>query len=112
MQSKSMIIVLLSALLLNIFHDFIIAEQQLKCQSHSTLLTQSTSSALGSAKTGSFQDTCCSELDEWHHVFHFSGILTSFYTLEGFEKLSSTLLFINNLIPYIFQENTFKPPRS
>ena len=51
-------------------------------------------------------------LCDLHEVFHFSAILSSFYSVVPSPRLSTELSFIEKISPQKIIESSFKPPRA
>ncbi len=98
MKSKFIFIILLFSLFLNISHDILIANET-SCECTSTL-TQIEEGA----------NDCCNGVCELHKIFHFSGILTSFSSIDFSQVLSTKLFFISSISPSTIYQTTFKPP--
>lgn len=100
MKSKSVFIVLLFSLFLNIAHDILIAYETTACHTSLTL----------EERTGSDTTECCSGLSDLHEIFHFFGILSSFFNIGLPDFGSVKLFFISFISPIFIQQTTFKPP--
>ncbi len=98
MKSKTVFILVLFALLLNIFHDLLI-EQQVKTEvmNHSVLLDVSQGD---------------NKLCDLHEIFHFTAILPLFTPLFSSTQVSVKPLFIQAISPQNILEASFKPPRA
>ena len=98
MKSKFVFLLVMFSLFLNISHDILMASET-SCECTSTL-TQIEESA----------NDCCHGVCELHEIFHFSGILTSFSSIDLSQILSTKLFFISSTPPSSIQQSTFKPP--
>ena len=96
MKSKSIFIVLLLSMLLNVFHDFTISHQiDTKC---STEVEPSEKSKK------------CNQVDELHHFFHFSAIVICLRD-ELSLIIQSVPLFVTIHPPFLILQTSFKPPK-
>ena len=97
MKSKSIFIVVLFSLLLNIGHDFLMTQQ---IEKHSSV----SSVELVSEKSSQ-------HLDTFHHFFHFVAIITFRDWIE--EKVVTKRAFLSQKLPlFIAYKNSFKPPKA
>ena len=96
MKSKSIFIVLLFSLLLNIGHDFFI-EHQVESASIETSVALS-------------KKSCSQDLDAVHHFFHFVAIIAFRDWIE--ERVVTKRAFLSQKLPlFIAYKTSFKPPK-
>ncbi len=100
MRTRAIFIVIIFALLLNIFHDFMITHQIELDKGCNYETTQK-----------SIQVECYNQLDEMHNIFHFQAILYN-SIIEFPKMLTPTPLFIAKNIPLAIYETSFKPPKA
>ena len=97
MKSKSIFIVLLFSLFLNIGHDFFIKYQVEPTSMHTLLEVANENSS--------------EQLDRSHHFFHFVAIVSCSDFLE--KKLVTKRMFSSKKLPlFIAYKNFFKPPKA
>lgn len=96
MKSKSIFIVLLFSLFLNIGHDFFIKNQVEPSSMHTLLEVANENNS--------------EELDRSHHFFHFVAIITFRDWTE--EKVVTRRAFLSQKLPlFIIYKTSFKPPK-
>ena len=97
MQSKSIFIIVLFSLLLNIGHDFLMTQQVEKYSSVSSVEVVS--------------EKASQHLDAFHHFFHFVAIISFPDWIE--EKVVTKRAFLSQKLPlFIAYKNSFKPPKA
>ena len=97
MQSKTVFIILLFSLFLNIGHDFFIKHQVESTSIHTSVQD--------------LAKKCSQQLDNLHHFFHFVAIVSFPHWLE--KKVLTKRAFLSQKLPFfIAYETSFKPPKA
>jgi len=99
MKSKILFIIVLFAMLLNIFHDLIV-DRQLTTQS--TMLTEHQKIKKITSKH---------QMVDQHEIFHFFAVMIDHRSVENFPKFLRDLNFTKELSPQMVLYTSFKPPR-
>jgi hypothetical protein len=100
-KSKFIFIIVLFSLFLNISHDLLIADE-IECECTSSLIHDIQKDKV----------ECCEGLCDFHEVFHFSAILSTFLDVSELAFLDKKLYFLSSIFPTSIDKNTFKPPRA
>ena len=99
MKSKILFVIVLFAMLLNIFHDLIV-DRQITLQS-TTLIEHQKIKKITSKH----------QMIDLHEIFHFSAVMMSYKSIEFFPKFLRNLDFTKKLSPFLVLHSSFKPPR-
>ena len=97
MKSKTVFLIVLFSLFLNISHDFFIKHQLEHTSLHSPVKV--------------VDDKSSQHMEACHHFFHFIAIISFSNWLE--EKVLTKRIFLSQKLPlFIAYKNSFKPPKA